>query len=96
MSGPNEIVHQSMRLRIMATLNALPPAEQIEFVRLTQVVRATDGNMGAHLKTLEKAEYIEVTKSFVGRKPQTRIALTQRGRKAFEDHVSYLTDVLGG
>jgi DNA-binding MarR family transcriptional regulator len=94
MSGPNEIIHQSMRLKIMASLNALPRGEPIDFVRLKQILNATDGNMGAHLTTLEKAGYIDILKSFIGKKPRTRISLTEPGRRAFEKHVSYLKEIL--
>ncbi len=96
MSGPDEVIHQSMRLKIMATLNPLPPADPMEFTRLKQILGATDGNMGAHLSTLEKAGYIEVLKDFVGKKPRTRIAMTKAGRRAFHNHVAYLREVLDG
>ena len=45
MDGPDEIIHQSMRLKITATLNALPSGEQLEFNTLKAVLNATDGNM---------------------------------------------------
>lgn len=96
MEGPDEIIHQSMRLRICATLNALPGGEQLEFNRLKSVLGATDGNLAAHLGALEKASYIVVQKDFVGKKPRTRVALTRTGRKAFERHVAYLKDLLEG
>ena len=70
MSGPDEIVHQSTRLRIMSALNALPRREMLEFVRLKAITGATDGNLGAHLTTLEKSGYVEIVKDFVGRKPR--------------------------
>lgn len=52
MDGPDEIIQQSMRLRIAATLNALPHGEQIEFNKLKAVLGATDGNMATHLAAL--------------------------------------------
>ena len=54
-SGPDEIIHQSTRLRIMSALNALPRREMLEFKQLRVITGATDGNLGAHLTTLEKA-----------------------------------------
>lgn len=92
--GPNEVIHQSVRLKIMAALHGLPAGEAIEFPRLKAVVEATDGNLGAHLATLENAGYITVDKDFNGKKPRTRIALTRAGRTAFADHVAYLRDIL--
>ncbi|OYX49830.1 MAG: transcriptional regulator [Alphaproteobacteria bacterium 32-64-14] len=96
MEGPDEIIHQSMRLRIAASLNALPSGELLEFGKLKSMLGATDGNMATHLGALEKAGYIAVEKDFVGKKPRTRVSLTRVGRKAFERHVSYLKDLLEG
>ena len=96
MAQPDEIIHQQTRLRIMATLNVLPPGERIEFTRLKAVIQATDGNLGAHLVTLENAGFIGIEKDFVGKKPRTRIAMTAAGRGAFARHVAYLRDILDG
>jgi DNA-binding MarR family transcriptional regulator len=94
--APNEIIHQSTRLKIMATLQASRSGEPLEFVQLKALTGVTDGNLGTHLTTLEKAGYITVEKDFVGRKPRTRIAITRAGRRAFESHVAYLRDTLDG
>lgn len=94
MDGPDEIIHQPMRLRIMSTLQALKGTEGIDFVQLRAIVNATDGNLGGHLTTLEKAGYIEIAKDFVGRKPRTRINATRAGRRAFERHLQFLRDIL--
>ena len=96
MDGPDEIIHQSTRLKLMATLKSLPLSEPVEFTRLKAILKVTDGNLGAHLTALEKAGYIEVTKDFVGKKPRTRIVLTRVGRAAFESHVAYLRDIIDG
>ena len=95
MSGSNEIIHQSMRLKIMAALNALAPrVAEIEFTRLKALVGATDGNLGAHLETLEKSGYIVIEKRFENRKPQTRVRMSPAGRRAFAEHVAYLREIL--
>jgi len=92
--APNEVVHQSTRLRILATLHALPRGGMLEFVELKGLLEATDGNLGTHLATLEKAGYVLSEKDFVGRKPRTRVKLTPEGRRAFDQHVAYLREVL--
>jgi DNA-binding MarR family transcriptional regulator len=92
--GPDEIIHQSLRLRIMATLNALPEGELIDFTRLRGVLAATDGNLGAHLTTLEQAGYVAIEKDFAHRKPRTRAVITAKGRSAFRRHVGYLKGLL--
>jgi DNA-binding MarR family transcriptional regulator len=80
----------------MATLNAVPEGERLEFTRLKAIVQATDGNLGAHLTTLESAGYVGIEKDFVAKKPRTRIAMTRAGRKAFARHIAYLRDILDG
>ena len=96
MDAPDEIIHQSTRLKIMAALNALPRTGMLEFVRLRAVSGATDGNLGAHLTTLERAGYVKIVKDFVGRKPRTRVGMTGTGRRAFDNHVAYLREILEG
>jgi DNA-binding MarR family transcriptional regulator len=96
MSGPDEVIHQSTRLRIVASLNALGTKETLDFGALKTMLGITDGNLATHLAALEKAQYVEITKDFVGKKPRTRIGLTARGRRALHEHVSYLRSVLEG
>ena len=92
---PDSIIHQPQRLKIMAALKALPSREQLEFVRLKAIVGATDGNLGAHIVTLEQSGYVEVEKDFVGKKPRTRVRLTKTGRRAFEDYIAFLREIVG-
>ena len=94
MAEIDAIIHQPVRLKIMAALKALPPNEQIEFVRLRKLVDATEGNLGAHIQTLEQAGYVAVEKDFTDNKPRTRIKLTKKGRRAFEDYVARLRDII--
>ena len=90
----NELIHQPTRLKIMATLNALRRGAKLEFTELRKLLEVTDGNLGTHLTTLENAGYVEIEKSFVGKKPRTRISLTRAGRRAFDAHVQYLQDII--
>lgn len=92
MGVPDEIIHQSVRLKIMSALNTM--REPMEFARLKAITGASDGNLGAHLTTLEQAGYVVIEKDFVGKKPRTRARLTPVGRRAFSDHVSYLRGIL--
>jgi DNA-binding MarR family transcriptional regulator len=96
MSEPDEIIHQSTRLKIMSALNALRSGDRLEFTELRTLTQATDGNLGTHLASLEKAGYVEIEKDFVGRKPRTRAAITRAGRRAFDRHVAYLREVIDG
>ncbi|MDN7598582.1 transcriptional regulator [Burkholderia gladioli] len=92
----DEIIHQSVRLRIMAALKALPARESIEFVRLRGIVAATEGNLGAHLATLERHGYVRIEKDFAVKKPRTSITLSTAGRRAFERYVEHLRGILDG
>jgi DNA-binding MarR family transcriptional regulator len=92
---PDPLIHQPIRLKIMAALKALPEREQLEFVKLKTLAGATEGNLGAHITALEGAGYIEVTKDFHNNRPRTRVKLVKAGRRAFEDYVAYLRGVIG-
>lgn len=96
MASPDEIIHQSLRLRIMAALHAEREGEGLEFNRLKALVGATDGNLGSHLSTLEGAGYVAIAKDFVGKKPRTRAAITRAGERAFQAHRDYLREVIDG
>jgi DNA-binding MarR family transcriptional regulator len=92
---PDPIIHQPLRLKIMAALKPLPARELVEFTRLKAIVGATDGNLGAHIATLEQSGYVEVEKDFFMKKPRTRVRLTKAGRRAFEDYIAYLREIVG-
>lgn len=96
MSTWNEIIHQPVRLRIMAALVALPEGDEIEFTYLRDLLEVTDGNLGAHLRKLEDAGYVAIAKTFVNRKPRTYIAVTAEGRRVFQEHVAALEAMLHG
>ena len=88
------IIHQPSRLQIMAALSELTCPKEVDFSFLRTKLALTDGNLGAHLLTLEEAGYIKVKKTFVGRRPKTFLAITSQGRKAFESHVAALEAII--
>lgn len=94
MAELDEIIHQPLRLKIMAALNALPSSVGLEFSRLKRLTGATDGNLGAHIETLARAGYITIEKAFVGKKPQTTVIATAAGRGAFARHVAMLQEII--
>lgn len=93
MAQPDEIIHQSLRLRIMAALHAAGSGP-LEFGRLKALVGATDGNLGSHLATLEKAGYVRMTKDIHRGKPRTRAIITITGGQAFRRHSAYLREII--
>ncbi|HVY03773.1 MAG TPA: transcriptional regulator [Caulobacterales bacterium] len=94
MSAPNEIIHQSLRLKIMAALDTT--SEMLEFKRLKAITEATDGNLGRQLTVLAEAGYIEIAKDFHANRPRTRARITAAGRKALNAHIAYLRKLLTG
>ena len=84
----DEVIHGRMRLGIMAYLAGAGAAD---FNTLKVRLQASDGNLSVHLSKLEQAGYVAVEKTFVGKKPLTRVRLTAAGRKAF---LAYL-DAIG-
>jgi DNA-binding MarR family transcriptional regulator len=94
MAELNEIIHQPVRLRIMAALVTLDSGDEVDFTYLRDLLEVTDGNLGAHLRKLEEAGYIAVNKTFVERKPRTYVSASVEGRKVFKDHVAALETIL--
>jgi len=90
----NEIIHQPVRLRLMAALVAIKSGESVEFTLLREMLGVTDGNLGAHLHRLEEAGYVELMKTFVDRKPRTFVSITSKGRAVFKAHVAALEEIL--
>ncbi|HLT10714.1 MAG TPA: transcriptional regulator [Micromonosporaceae bacterium] len=80
----------------MATLSALAEGDRLTFPRLQEILSMTAGNLSVHLRKLEDAGYIEVTKTHHGRTPTTLIRLTRRGRAAFEDYTTAVRSLLDG
>ncbi len=85
----DDVIHGRMRLGIMATLSGV---ESADFATLKTRLQATDGNLSVHLRKLEEAGFVAVTKRFVGRKPLTEASMTETGRKAF---IAYLDAMAG-
>ena len=96
MSGLDKIIHQPSRLRIMATLMTMSSGDRIEFVYLRNLLKLSDGNLGAHLLKLERAGYVTIKKTFVVRKPRTFISPTAKGRSAFGEHIAALEKIIRG
>ena len=87
----DELLQSRVRLAIVAYLAS---TREAEFSVLRATIKTTDGNASAHLRKLEDAGYVSMQKRFVARKPQTRYALTERGRKALLAYVAHLEKLL--
>nr|WP_255610505.1 transcriptional regulator [Robertkochia sp. 3YJGBD-33] len=80
-----------IRLGIMA---ALMVNDHLDFNTLKALLEVTDGNLASHLKYLEKNNYITLEKEFVDRKPHTKYFKTHAGKKAFEDHLNAIEQLI--
>lgn len=92
-SGPAEpleldrLIHERMRLAIVSALAVNP---SLSFSDLKALLGATDGNLSVHARKLEDAGYLDCTKEFAGRVPQTTYTLTARGRAALERYLDHM------
>ena len=83
----NPILHSELRLGVISILISV---EEADFVYLKQETKATAGNLSVQIDKLNKAEYIEVTKTFKGKMPCTLCRITPKGVEAFEEYVEAL------
>lgn len=85
------LLHSELRLAVMSILLSVTEAD---FVYLKAQTGATSGNLSVQIDKLQQAGYIEVTKGFKGKMPQTLCRMTDRGRAAFESYVDALRSYL--
>lgn len=79
----DKLVHEPARLAILTALEA---AHEVDFLFLQSITGLTKGNLSTHLLKLEEAEFVNSKKHFQGKKPVTSIALTDKGRRAIQQH----------
>ena len=88
-------LHKAFESRVrLGIMSALVVNNSLDFNSLKEYLEVTDGNLASHLKALEKEEFIEVEKSFIGRKPNTSYAASKLGRKAFNEHMDALEKLI--
>jgi DNA-binding transcriptional ArsR family regulator len=89
------LIHAPARLRIVATLAALPEGDALSFTRLQDILELTPGNLITHLRKLEDAGYLTTEKTGNGTASRTSIGLTRRGRAALAAYTAALRGLLG-
>ena len=85
------VIHERVRLAIVSTLAVAP---EMSFNELKSTLGLSDGNLSAHATSLQKAGYIEIAKSFKGRRPYTALRLTPLGQEAFRRYLDTLRKIL--
>ncbi|MGR6921020.1 transcriptional regulator [[Actinomadura] parvosata] len=88
------VIHAQARLRVVAALNVLGEGDEMAFNALRKLLGMTAGNLSVHLTKLEDADYVRINKTHRGRTPVTFVALTTRGRLAFEDYTKAIRTLL--
>ena len=90
----NETIHQSTRLRIMTLLVSQGESDRLAYTFIQQTLDLTGGNMTTHLRRLEEAGYLVMTKEFQDAKPRTWVEATTEGRRAFAEYLVNLERAL--
>jgi DNA-binding MarR family transcriptional regulator len=87
----DRVIHEKGRLAIMSMLAASP---ELSFTELRDALAMTDGNLTTHIRTLQEAGYVSVTKSFQNKRPLTTCALTPAGTTAFKNYINLLETIV--
>jgi len=90
--GLDRVIHEKARLSILTSLMTHPKG--LAFGDLKRLCGLTDGNLSRHIKVLQSAELVSVTKGYEGNRPHTSCAITPMGQKQFLEYVSVLEQVI--
>lgn len=95
MNNPIEKLDKAFNNKIrLGIMSALAVNEFLDFKALKNLLEVTDGNLASHTSALEKLEYIQISKSFIGKKPNTKYVITPKGKKAFSNHLEGLEEII--
>jgi DNA-binding MarR family transcriptional regulator len=88
-------LHKAFENRVrLGIMSALAVNDNLDFTSLKEYLDVTDGNLATHIKRLEKESFIDVKKSFIDNKPNTKYSMTPEGQKAFEEHLNVLEQII--
>src|SRR5581483_3828841 len=87
----DRLIHERLRLGIVS---ALAMNDSLTFNDLKRLLKCTDGNLSVHARKLEDAKYISCDKSFEGRMPRSEYRLTALGRKALEEYLNEMEELI--
>ena len=87
----NKAFDSRVRLGLMSILSV---NEWVSYKEIKNLLDLTDGNLASHIQALEKINFIEIKKQFIGKKPLTTYKVTKTGKKAFEEHINGLEKLL--
>jgi len=87
----DQVIHAPARLMVLSYLYVVDSVDYVFLMRLTGL---TWGNLATHLNKLEEAGYIQIEKTFQGKKPHSTVSLTDQGREAFRAYKKSMQQVL--
>jgi DNA-binding MarR family transcriptional regulator len=87
----DRVIHEKGRLAIMSMLAASP---ELSFTELRDALEMTDGNLTTHIRTLQEAGYVSVSKSYKKSRPLTTCSLTVEGKKVFANYINLLEQIV--
>ena len=87
----DQIIHAPARLMVLTYLYVVESADYVFLMRLTGL---TWGNLATHLNKLEEAGYVDIQKTFDGKKPKSILRMTEQGRNAFRAYKKSMQQVL--
>ena len=87
----DRVIHEKGRLAIMSMLAASP---ELSFTELRDALEMTDGNLTTHIRTLQEAGYVSVSKSYKKNRPLTTCSLTTEGKKVFANYINLLEQIV--
>jgi predicted ArsR family transcriptional regulator len=89
----NKAFENRVRLGIMSILMV---HDWVDFGELKETLELTDGNLASHISALEKENYLQVRKAFIGKRPNTSFQATKIGKLAFQEHLNALEALIKG
>jgi DNA-binding MarR family transcriptional regulator len=87
----DRVIHEKGRLAIMSMLAASP---ELAFTELRDALEMTDGNLTSHVRTLQEAGYVSVSKSYRDNRSLTTCSMTASGKKAFTAYINLLEQIV--
>jgi DNA-binding MarR family transcriptional regulator len=90
-SGLDDVVHQKVRLGILAVLAEV---DRADFTYLRTILELTDGNLGRHIEVLAGSGLVHVEKGYAGKRPRTWVTITRAGRHALAEEMAAIRELL--
>jgi DNA-binding MarR family transcriptional regulator len=87
----NKVFENKVRLGIMSILMV---NDYVDFNRLKDLLGITDGNLASNIKSLEKNNYITISKEFLDKKPHTTYRISDTGRNSFIKHIEAMEKII--